>query len=96
MAKTNIEQIADNIVETIKKKNAAYGNAFEDDLNEYGLMAASIQMGHKIKRFKTLAKDASISDNGESIADSITDLIGYGLLTLDWLSQNSNKIRFNE
>lgn len=93
MAQTNIEMIATKIVETIKQKNAAYGNAFEDDLNEYGLTASAIQMGHKIKRFKTLVTDTSICDNGESLVDSVTDLIGYGLLTLDWIIRNTDKIK---
>lgn len=92
----NLEMIVAEIIGTVMKKNAAYGNAFEDDLNEYGLKAAAIQMGHKMKRLKTLAMDTNISDNGESIADSIADLIGYGLLTLDWISREKKKINFNE
>lgn len=88
----NLDQVAAKVVETVKRKNAAYGGAFEDDLNEFGLTPAAIQMGHKIKRFKTLLKNKDADDNGESLLDSVLDMAGYGLLTLEWASRNPGKI----
>lgn len=88
----NLDIVTKGIVELVRKKNEAYGHAFEDDLNDYGLVAASIQIGHKAKRLKNLLTN-DIPDNGESVIDSITDLVGYGLLTLEWASRHNNELK---
>lgn len=92
MERKNLELIAKEMTDLLIKKNEAYGNAFEDDLNEWGLQPSAIQMGHKMKRIKSLLKGDKC-DNGESIKDSITDLVGYGLLTLEWLSRHPDAVR---
>lgn len=92
MERKNLELIAKEMTDLLVKKNEAYGNAFEDDLNEWGLQPSAIQMGHKMKRIKSLLKGDKC-DNGESIKDSITDLVGYGLLTLEWLSRHPDAVR---
>lgn len=94
MERKNLEIIAKDMTELLCKKNEAYGNAFEDDLDEWGLQPAAIQMGHKMKRIKSLIKGSN--DNGESIKDSIMDLVGYGLLTLEWLARHPEQIKKNE
>lgn len=90
MERDRLEEIAKDMCELLAHKNEAYGGAFEDDLDEFGLLPAVVQMGHKMKRIKTLVQ-GDISDNGESIEDSIKDLVGYGLLTLEWLSRNKEE-----
>lgn len=93
MDRKNLEQLTGDIINILCKKNEAYGSAFEDDLNEWGLQPSAIQMGHKMKRIKSLIKGAE--SNGESLVDSYMDLIGYGLLTLEWLRRHPEKLKEN-
>ena len=95
MERNNLERISSELTQLLVMKNEAYGNAFEDDLDEFGLMPSVIQMGHKLKRIKSLMKGDK-PDNGESIKDSYTDLAGYCLLTLEWLSRHTEVIAKHE
>ena len=95
MDRNNLERMTNELTQLLVKKNEAYGNAFEDDLNEFGLMPSVIQMGHKLKRIKSLMAGDK-PDNGESITDSYKDLAGYCLLTLEWLSRQPQKFTRNK
>lgn len=83
------KQLLDEIHDTYIRKNADYGNSFEEQFNEYGLLSAIIRFDDKIRRLKQLNKhEAKVKD--ESIRDSALDLANYAIMTvmeLDKLSK---------
>ena len=79
------KNILDNMHDVYKRKNADYGNSFEEQFNEYGLLSALIRLDDKMRRLKQLSKnDAQVKD--ESIADTLLDLANYSVMTLMELS----------
>ncbi|STO12726.1 Domain of Uncharacterised Function (DUF1599) [[Flavobacterium] thermophilum] len=87
---SNIElhkKILDEIHDTYKRKNADYGNSFEEQFKEYGLLSAIIRLDDKMRRLKQLLKNkAQVKD--ESIEDTLIDLAGYAILTLMELNKD--------
>lgn len=75
------KNLLNEIHDTYVKKNADYGNSFEEQYKEYGLLSALIRFDDKIKRLKQLNKhDAQVKD--ESIRDSALDLANYAIMTV--------------
>lgn len=75
------KQILDEMHDTYKRKNADYGNSFEEQFKEYGLLSAAIRLDDKMKRLKQLLKnEAKVKD--ESIEDTISDMSNYCVMTL--------------
>ena len=82
---TNNKEIHKNILneihDTYIRKNADYGNSFEEQYKEYGLLSALIRFDDKIRRLKQLNKhEAKVKD--ESIRDSALDLANYAIMTV--------------
>lgn len=78
---TEIEIIASNLVETLKSKNADYGNNVDKNIDEWGLSSLAIRLDDKLSRFKNLIKESNtrqVSD--EAIEDTLLDLAGYAIL----------------
>lgn len=59
-------------------KNKAYGGAWE----HYELTTLADIMIAKAKRLKQLAMARAVDDNGESMADTLRDLVNYAIHTL--------------
>ena len=75
--------IQDEAFELFKKKNADYGNAFE----EYGTIGILIRMNDKIKRFITITnKNVTLVDT-ESLRDTLIDLHNYTALAIALLDK---------
>jgi len=82
--KEKIEQHCDNLAETLKRKNADYGNSFALP----GILSSAgpeeklfIRMDDKLQRIKALRnKPPEVSD--EPLRDSLQDLAGYCILML--------------
>lgn len=76
-----------------RKKNADYGNSFDQSLDEDGLLVAKIRIGDKVRRFLSLtkegAKEAQVKD--ESIADTLLDLANYCVMTIVYINNHVNK-----
>lgn len=76
-----IEIIASNLVETLIKKNADYGNNVDKNIDEWGLSSLAIRLDDKLSRFKNLIKESNnrqVAD--ETIEDTLLDLAGYAIL----------------
>ena len=83
-----IKQAHTELTDIFKKKNADYGNSFEESLEKHGLIAAVVRMEDKMLRLSTLSKNESeqlVKD--ESIIDTLKDLSNYALMTAVWLEQ---------
>lgn len=82
--------IQDEGFELFKKKNADYGNAFE----EFGTIGILVRMNDKIKRAMTITnKNITLVDT-ESLRDTLIDLHNYTALAITQLDRRteSNKV----
>lgn len=81
----NVEQfreIAKELGDLYKKKNAAYGNSFGDTYKKLGLISAVTRISDKYNRLCNLATNTDIDNLGESIEDTLQDLAAYAIMTL--------------
>lgn len=78
-------KLAQECVELYAKKNADYGNAFDDNMDKFGDVVATIRIGDKYSRLEQLTKrnnEANVKD--ESIDDTLIDLACYAIMTLSY------------
>jgi hypothetical protein len=76
-----IEEVANEVRDLLKRKNADYGDSFSVQYAKYGVLSGLIRMDDKMSRLATLTKGHTDSV-GESIEDTLADLAGYAILTL--------------
>lgn len=63
------------------RKNADYGNSFEEQFKEYGLTSLIIRLEDKLRRLKQLSKrKAQVKD--ETIYDTLMDMSNYSVMGL--------------
>lgn len=75
----------DDLAEVLLKKNKAYGNSFDKEMDEWGLQALCIRLSDKYNRIKNLVKDKNIDYGDESLYDTLKDLAGYSILAMSYL-----------
>lgn len=87
----NVKQFFDitaKMANTYRAKNHDYGNSFEQSLDEFGLVASVVRLGDKMNRIKSLVKkEAQVKD--ESIRDTLLDMANYAIMTVMWMSKNT-------
>ncbi len=89
---TNMKEAHDELLSIFEKKNADYGNSFEESLEKHGIIAAIVRMEDKMGRLNSLTKPGSkqkVSD--ESLVDTLKDLSNYALMTAVWLEDKEPK-----
>lgn len=80
-----IALILKELQKTLVAKNHDYGDAFHDSVEEFGNVVMAIRIGDKYKRLKTLLdSDAQVD---ESIEDTLRDLAGYAILSINELDK---------
>lgn len=84
-------QILTELNETYVKKNADYGNSFDNSLDKHGLVAAAVRLGDKMSRLDSLVggKKAQVLD--ESIEDTLLDMANYAVMSVMWLRNKELK-----
>lgn len=83
------EQLANQLIDTQKRKNADYGSSFDQTLNEFGLVASATRMSDKFNRFKSLMRCGSTARvEDEKIEDTLMDLAAYAIMTVEWIKKN--------
>lgn len=83
------EQLANQLIDTQRRKNSDYGNSFAQTLNEFGLVASATRMSDKFNRFKSLMKCGSTAQvEDEKIEDTLMDLAAYAIMTVEWIKKN--------
>jgi hypothetical protein len=83
------EQLANQLIDTQKRKNADYGSSFDQTLNEFGLVASATRMSDKFNRFKSLMRCGSTAQvEDEKIEDTLMDLAAYAIMTVEWIKKN--------
>ena len=83
------EFICDELHETYRKKNADYGNSFENSLDKHGLIAGIVRMDDKMNRVINLYKTDEQLVEDESIRDTLMDLANYAIMSVMWLDTES-------
>lgn len=86
-------KVANQMVDTYKRKNADYGDSFSASLDKYGPVAAHVRMSDKINRLQSLVvrkQTAQVKD--ESIADTFLDLACYAIMRLVYIVIKSEEI----
>ena len=88
---TNMKGAHDELLSIFEKKNADYGNSFEESLEKHGIIAAIVRMGDKMGRLNNLnKKDAEQKVSDESLVDTLKDLSNYALMTAVWLEEEKS------
>lgn len=80
----NIETFLERLYE---RKNERYGNAWEKNLDRFGLFPASIRIFEKASRAQTLARTGG-KDDDESLTDTLIDMANYCVITTMWIMNN--------
>lgn len=88
----SMDEISQEQLDTYRKKNADYGNAFEKSMDEDGLLVAKIRIGDKIRRINSLIKnngERQVKD--ERLEDTYLDLANYCVMTILWIRKQYSK-----
>ena len=87
---TNVQihgKICKELTETYKKKNADYGNSFENSLDKHGLIAGIVRMDDKMSRLISLNSKNGQLVLDESLRDTLMDLANYAIMSVMWLDE---------
>lgn len=76
-------EILTPIADLLERKNTDYGNSYNETRREFGPVAFLLRLNDKFARLKTLTNQEALV-NDESIEDTITDIIGYCTLELQY------------
>jgi len=87
MDKESIKKITDDVTEILLKKNQDYGGASFD----LGLNGNMVHLWDKVKRFRSLVENNSKNPNFEGIDDTLKDIIGYAVIGLHILNDETIK-----
>jgi len=85
MDKESISQITNEITAILLKKNQDYGGASFD----LGLNGNMVHLWDKVKRYRSLIEKGKT--NYEGLEDTLFDIIGYAIIGLHILKDNSLK-----
>ena len=80
-------KICQELTETYKKKNADYGNSFENSLDKHGLIAGIVRMDDKMSRLISLNSKNEQQVMDESMRDTLMDLANYAIMSVMWLDE---------
>ena len=81
------DRICLELNETYEKKNADYGNSFENSLDKHGLIAGIIRMDDKMSRLISLNSKNEQQVMDESLRDTLMDLANYAIMSVMWLDE---------
>ena len=84
-------KICKELTETYEKKNADYGNSFENSLDKHGLIAAIVRMDDKMSRLISLNSKNEQQVMDESLRDTLMDLANYAIMSVMWLDNKSGE-----
>lgn len=90
--KLSMDEISQEQLDTYRKKNADYGNAFEKSMDDNGILVAKIRIGDKIRRINSLIKnngEGQVKD--ERLEDTYLDLANYCVMTILWIRKQQSK-----
>lgn len=75
-------ELCNDLNETYKAKNIAYGDSFGKTFQELGVISAVTRMYDKFNRIKALSCGADNQVKDEAITDTLLDLANYCMMTI--------------
>lgn len=87
------DEIAKQICELHRKKDAAYGNSFGETYKKLGIISAVTRISDKYNRLVNLSTKTDLDNLGESIEDTLKDLAAYSIMTLVELENRSLQVQ---
>ncbi len=87
MNEESIKKITNEVTDILLKKNADYGGASFD----LGLNGNMVHLWDKVKRYKSLITNDQKEPNFESLEDTLKDIIGYAIIGLHILNDETIK-----
>jgi len=87
MNEKSIKKITDDVTAILLKKNQDYGGASFD----LGLNGNMVHLWDKVSRFRSLLSKDNLNPNFESIEDTLKDIIGYAIIGLHILDDETIK-----
>lgn len=91
MNEQSIKKITDEILAILLKKNQDYGGASFD----MGLNGNMVHLWDKVKRYRNLVETADKVTNYETISDTLKDIIGYSIIGLHILNDETTVNKIN-
>lgn len=85
---TPFGMICNHLENLYNKKNHDYGNSFDKQLDEDGLLVSKIRLSDKLGRFSNLIKNEALVKD-EKITDTMIDLACYSIMTLMWMQKKN-------
>jgi hypothetical protein len=78
-----MQELATQIADTYRRKNADYGDSFGISVRKYGIIAALTRMSDKWNRLENLILNMNQERNvaDESVLDTLLDMATYALMT---------------
>ena len=80
-------KVCKELTETYEKKNADYGNSFENSLDKHGMIAGIVRMDDKMSRLISLNSKNEQQVMDESMRDTLMDLANYAIMSVMWLDE---------
>ena len=80
-------KVCQELTETYEKKNADYGNSFENSLDKHGMIAGIVRMDDKMSRLISLNSKNEQLVLDESMRDTLMDLANYAIMSVMWLDE---------
>lgn len=87
MTKDSIKKITDEITDILIRKNQDYGGASFD----LGLNGNMVHLWDKIKRYRNIVENNNSSPNFEALDDTLKDIIGYAIIGLHIINNETLK-----
>lgn len=84
-------EILNPIAELIQRKNTDYGDSFSQLRKKYGPVGFHIRIADKLNRIEQLDKSEALV-NGEAVEDTISDIIGYCTLELQYRMEEKDRL----
>ena len=76
-----VDKFTSLLADTLKRKNADYGDSFNQQYKKYGMTSSLIRLEDKQRRLENLVLNGN-QQVDESIDDTLLDVSGYAILTL--------------
>lgn len=83
-------QIANDMADTYKRKNADYGNSFSNTVAKYGVGTALARIDDKLSRATNLLQNGNQQVNDEAVTDTLKDLATYAIMLLMEIENKNN------
>ena len=90
MDEKSIKAITDEVTEILIRKNQDYGGASFD----LGLSGNMVHLWDKVKRYRNLIENPEKEINFESLSDTLKDIIGYAIIGLHLMKNDSITNKF--